>query len=343
MKRIIALGLSILICLAAAVPVFAEGLPEKDERVSLVYLYGGTNEQYRELIRGVEGINTVSPDYFNLAPDGSLFIPPAKQDTAFVDDMHRRDILVVPYLSNYWNRELGAAALSNRVKLTAQLADMVNRYGFDGVNIDIENQTEEFREAYTDFVRLLKEQLPDKLVTVAVAANPTGEKTGYAASYDDLALSEVSDYLILMAYDESYPGGPAGPVASAPFFEASIQNALNAGVPKDKLVVGIPLYGRYWRMGDAEGGFGLTDADIQGLIDNYSSQVRYSYPLQSANAIVTIKETDKKPTVLGGRILPEGIYNIWYDNIEATNFKLQRIAELGLRGVARWALTPEGA
>ena len=67
-------------------------------------------------------------------------------EQAFVDEMHRRGILVVPFLSNHWDRELGQAALTNRKKLAGQIAEAVEKYNLDGINVALENLTEHERD-----------------------------------------------------------------------------------------------------------------------------------------------------------------------------------------------------
>lgn len=98
------------------------------------------------------------------------------------------------------------------------------------------------RDAYTDLVRLLREKLPaDKEVSVAVAANPNGWTKGWHGTYNYKELAKYASYLMIMAYDESYEGGPEGPVASIGFVDRSIQYALKQGVPADKVVLGVPF------------------------------------------------------------------------------------------------------
>ncbi|MCL2677788.1 MAG: glycosyl hydrolase family 18 protein [Clostridiales bacterium] len=313
-------------------------------RESLTYLYAGTTTSYLKILDKAYGcIGTVCPDYFDIYPDGSLWITPAdKIDPAFIKAMHSRGVLVTPFVSNHWDRPLGVAALANRAALADQLVAAVKKYDLDGVNVDIENVSEVSRTAYTDFVRLLRQKLPaDKILTVAAAANPKGWTTGWHGSYDYKALAGHCDYLMLMCYDESYNGSPPGPVSGKTFFEDSIKYALNEGVPKGKIVAGLPFYGRFWKEGEASGGVAITAKDVEYLLKNYSSQFRYDTDTQSANAVVTIGADQAKPILWGGRVLGAGKYNIWYDNTAAVDFKLKMINSYDLRGAGSWALGQE--
>ncbi len=313
-------------------------------RESLTYLYAGNTVSYLKILSNTkDSILTICIDYFDIDPQGNLLITPSnKIDPNFIREVHKGGMKITPFISNHWDRPLGVAALNNRENLSTQIVNVINNYDLDGINIDIENVNEQYRAAYTDFTRLLRSKLPaDKIVSVAVAANPYGWNVGWHGSYDYKALADNSDYLMIMAYDESYHGGPAGPVSSASFFDKSIQYALKQGVPKEKIVAGIPFFGRYWKQGDAVGGIGITGKDVQYLIDNYNSVVWYDEANKSANAIVTINDGDPLPQIWGGRILTPGVYNIWYDNTLATKFKLETIDKYDLRGAGSWALGQE--
>ena len=311
---------------------------------SLTYLYAGTTASYLKMLDDARGsIKTVCTDYFDIKPDGSLWITPAgKIDAGFIDEMHARGMLVTPFISNHWDREKGNAALDNRAALTDEIAEMISKYNLDGINIDIENVNEKYRDAYTDFARLLRKKLPkNKIVAVAVAANPKGWNTGWHGSYDYKALADESDYLMIMTYDESYFGSEAGPVAGKAFFDDSIKYALGKGVPKSKIVAGLPFYGRAWKAGDAVSGFGITANDIEYLIKNYASAVRYDKSSESANAVITITPGDPKPVIWGGRVLGEGVYDIWYDDHQALKYKLKAIDTFGIKGAGSWSLGQE--
>jgi len=319
-------------------------IPIRRKKMSLSYLFGATSNQYLDMLSKTnDSLNAICPDYFEIDGNGGLLpAGPNKLNAPFIEAVHGQGIFVIPFITNHFNRELGVTALNNRDRLTDQLAEAVQKYGLDGVDIDIENVSHEHRDMYTDFARLLRQKLPeDKIVSSAVAANPRGFTSGWHGSYDYSSLSRYCDYLFIMSYDEHYFGSAEGPVSSADFFERSIQYALNQGVAKDKLVSGLPFFGRYWKKGEATGGYGLTGKNVEFLAANYETTLRFDEAAQSANAIVTIKPGEQEPVVLGGRRLTAGSYSIWYDSPEATKFKLRTINRYDLLGAGSWALGQE--
>ena len=81
--------------------------------------------------------------------------------------------------------------MKNPEKLADQIVQAIHQYDLDGVNVDIENVTSTYRDAYTQLVRSLREKLPEeKEVSVAVAAKPNGWTTGWHGSYDYAALGK---------------------------------------------------------------------------------------------------------------------------------------------------------
>lgn len=301
---------------------------------------GGSQSYVRQVDQTRGSLQVISPDYFNLTADGFLELSPT-MDPVFVEEMHKRGIRVVPFLSNQWDRELGRKALENREVLAEQITGAVAKYKLDGVDVDIENVTEADRDNFTDLVRLLRSKLPaDSAVSVAVGANPTSAVTGWPGSYDYKALAGYADYLMLMAYDESYPGDPTpGPVASMPYVEKSIQNLLQK-VPPDKVVLGVPFYGRYWNGVAAYNGAGLSNRSVETLIGRYNGHVRFDEHSQSPVATLTIRPTDQPFSIFGKR-LPAGDYTIWYENERSIKEKLKLVAKYGLKGTGSWSLNQE--
>ena len=194
------------------------------DRFNMSYIYFGDTGAYSSIVESTEdSLDDISPSYFDLYEDGSLNLTQAL-DPDFISEMHGKGIKVTPFLSNHWDRQSGINALANRDSLAAQIADAVEEYDLDGVNVDLENLTGNERDDYTDFVKILRNKLPSgKSLSIAVAPKPYAVDAGWSLSYDYAGLSKYCDYLMLMTYDEHYQGGPEGPVASAQFVEDSIK------------------------------------------------------------------------------------------------------------------------
>ncbi len=311
-------------------------------RFNMSYVYFGNSAEYTNLVDETgNSLDDVAPSYFDLDNDGTLKLTLAV-DPGFVRDMHSRNIKVTPFLSNHWNQAVGIAALRNGDKLSSQIAEAILQYDLDGVNVDIENVTSAEKDLYTNFVRLLSEKLPEgKSISVAVAPNPYHATNLWFGSYDFAGLAQYCDYLMLMAYDESYQGGAEGPVAGYPFVESSIKAALET-VPADKLVLGIPFYGRIWKQGALYGGYGISNNTVENLIKEYNGRITYDYAEKSPKAVITIDPGDPKPKVFG-KTLDAGKYTIWYENKTSIKRKLELVGKYDLKGAGSWSLGQESA
>ena len=308
------------------------------DRVSLGFLYGSDDQI--ELVERTNGaINQVSPTWFDISSKGNLVISSAV-DEDFIQKMKEMDVKITPFLSNHWSRSKGRAALKNSEKLSQQIVDAIMKYDLDGVNVDIENLTSKDRDDFSDFVNILRDKLPkDKMLTVSVAANPYGVDTGWQGSYDYEKLGEYADYLFVMAYDEHSQGGMCGPVASIDFVENSIKYALEK-VSKDKIVVGIPLYGRFWGGDGERDGEAVVIGDVPRLTSRFKGIVEYDEDVKQPCVKFKIAENVVSARVNGKELAP-GKYTIWYENKESITSKLDLVNEYDLLGAGVWALGQE--
>lgn len=310
-------------------------------KFTMSYLFFGNSNSYTSQVdKSGQTLDVVSPSYFHINADGSLQLSDSIQDS-FITDMHNRGKKVVPFLSNDFDRTLGEKAIDNREALVNQIVEAIEDHKLDGINMDIENVDAAYRDKYTDMVKMLRDKLPSgKEVSVAVAANPTGATKSWIALYDYKALAAVSDYLMVMAYDESYPGDPTpGPVASLPFVEKSLQYAV-AQAPADKIVLGVPFYGRYWNQNAAANGSGVSAQTLMNLIDTYKGTVRYDAASQSPVATFTISPTDAASSVFGNKLGP-GDYTVWFENEQSLKEKLKLVGKYNLKGTGSWSLNQE--
>lgn len=322
--------------LAVTLPFYC--VAQDNKRYSMTYLSYGSYEKQLEYVALAKGsFSVISPSYFNILEDGSLQVE--KVSTSYVQKMHEQNVKIVPFLSNHWNRTAGNKALDQVEQLASQVASAVEAYNLDGVNVDIENVTHQYRESYTKLVQLLREKIPaHKEVSVAVAANPHGWNTGWHGSYDYKALGDVADHLFIMAYDEHFNGGDAGPVASINFVEKSIQYALRY-VPKEKIVLGVPFFGRLWSEDQRVRGMGITNRQIESVLKKTGGTGFIDPISKSVVANFYVKETDS--ITVNGQKLNKGNYTVWYDNSDTLKHKLSLVDKYGLKGAGSWSVGQE--
>lgn len=147
--------------------------------------------------------------------------------------------------------DLAAGRPSPASTLTARdLAALVARLGLDGVNVDVEQIAAPAYEGFSAFVSALRSRLdairPGLRLSVATQANRPG------ANLAGVAVSSGADRIFLMGYDFHWSASAAG--ASAPIvsrdgtldLSSTIANYVNAGVPRTRIILGLPLYGMTW-------------------------------------------------------------------------------------------------
>jgi spore germination protein len=139
-----------------------------------------------------------------------------------------------------------SAAIDGLVKLAARL-------GVDGIDVDIEQLDAALVPAYGDFVghlrTALRATIADGQVSVATTSGVTGAAMALAA------VEAGADRVFLMGYDYHFAGSEPG--ASAPIDRRdgaqedlpwSLDLYESVGVPVEKTILGLPLYGMRWRV-----------------------------------------------------------------------------------------------
>ena len=132
----------------------------------------------------------------------------------------------------------------------ASLVALVGRLRVDGVDVDVESLDIGLVDAYGAFVGRLRSALvaarPGATVSVATGPGPTGVAMAAAA------LAAGADRVFLMGYD--YRTGSSEPGAVSPIARAddgaSLSGTLDLyaamGIPPQRLLLGLPLYGMAW-------------------------------------------------------------------------------------------------
>lgn len=192
---------------------------------------------------------------------------------------------------------------NNRRIFIDNLVEMMDQYGFDGIDVDLEGN--DIDNNYGDFIKELSNRLKKKkkLMTAAIA-------TAYKDQLPDKALRRF-DFLNIMSYDQTGPWRPTDPGNHSPYSMAAgdlhYWNSVRH-LPKEKLILGLPFYG-----------YGFGAADIPVLSLDYKS-IRSLYP-----------------EVTSDTILFPGNVTMYFNNM-ATIIKKTELAKKEAGGVMIWQL-----
>jgi spore germination protein YaaH len=150
---------------------------------------------------------------------------------------------------------------ASRVAFIASLISECKKHGYSGFQFDFENVPWTDRDLLSSLVAdtaaaLHKENLQLTIATVPNAPGYPGASNfshwlyaNWRGGYDLKTLAQSADLICLMTYDQNTRWTMPGPVAGYPWTVENVEYALQF-VPKEKLSMGIPLYGYHWFAGE---------------------------------------------------------------------------------------------
>jgi spore germination protein YaaH len=128
-----------------------------------------------------------------------------------------------------------------RRRIIAELLEAAKPY--DGLQIDFENIPKLDGDSFCSFLGDLRQGLGKKIFTIALPAKIRTLTGG--DPYDYRKIAPLVDRILVMAYDEHWSTSAPGPVASMDWCESVAAYALEV-IGEEKLIMGIPFYGRAW-------------------------------------------------------------------------------------------------
>ena len=225
------------------------------------------------------------------------------------------------------------------------LVDLVDELGLDGVNVDVERLPVEHVLDFGGFVGRLREglraRLPEAQVSVSTQANELGAAMAAAAA------GNGADRIFLMGYDYHWAGSEPG--ASAPMdrldgdardlvWSLDLYTAL--GVPVERTLLGLPLYGMTWPViGPGVGSPSTGRGDSWVPRRNLGVFADPSFaPTLVPVEIVEFYAVPLPGAASPGPAEPSGWNAVYYDSPRSLAPKLALADERGLAGAGFWAI-----
>lgn len=269
-----------------------------------------------------------------------------------------RDALVVPSIVDGLAPGEMAAILANPTTRKQHIDAIVAfaRVGtFDGIDLNYEqfafadgrDTWDATRPNWVSFVTELAAKLhaDGRSLTVSVPVVYDAGRTsdsGYWV-YDYAAIAEHVDHIRIMAYD--YSVREPGPIAPLDFVQRAINGAIEATGRPEKLVLGLPAYGRNWAVSlsgvcprpdetngiTVPGTTSVSARSVDDLIERRHAEPVYDPTIAESSFTYELEISDDTTTCVQTR-------QVHYVDAQGVRARMDLAIAAGLGGVSLWAL-----
>ncbi|MCO1604237.1 glycosyl hydrolase family 18 protein [Desulfosporosinus nitroreducens] len=293
--------------------------------------YNGLTEQtkgYPYLKRYGNSIQELAIFEVSIQSNGAILGRPSRQ---LIEEAHTMGMKVYLVISNLTRQGQFSTALIGRLVREQELANLVWRnirnvlveYRMDGVNLDLEKAAPADRPLFSQLIQTWSAMFKEEnlVVSIDVPAKTSDDPlNAWRGSFDYRPIGRAVDEVILMTYEEHWSESEPGSVASIPWVTQVLDYAI-ANIPRDKIYMGIPMYGYDW----PENGTGK----VIGYQRATELARRYGAPLQ----------WDARQRSTYFRYETRGVrHTVYFEDPRSLREKLELATQKGIRGVALWEM-----
>lgn len=279
--------------------------------------------------------------FVEINPDGTLFVPTPKYLNQLVKLREKNpDLQVIAAIGGWGADGFSNAALNptTRYSFARQVNKLINQYKLDGIDIDWEypgvsaagiKSRPEDRENFTLLLTAIRDVIGDE-VWLSVAA--TGDKAYINRSAEIDKIAPIITYFNLMSYDfTAGETGENGMKHQSNLYESDlalpgysvdiwIENLEKAGMPSEKILLGLPFYGRL--------GATITKSYDE-LRRNFINKNEFEYNFDSKAKVPYL--------------IKDGLFAMSYDDPLSIYIKGQYVLKNCLGGMFSWTSTYDQA
>ncbi len=229
------------------------------------------NNSFYSLQSNIGKLNMVLPEWmFQKDAQGNIDL---QIDEKALNILRKNNIAIIPMLSNNyddsWNGDSSLLLLKNDyyvTKLITGIKDNLDKYHFQGINIDMESLPVAAYPYLIDFSKKLYQVLHPSGYLITIDVNPFDKNINFKQ------IAQFYDFIFLMAYDEHYPESEPGCISSVEYIEKSLEKAMKI-VPSEKFILCIAGYGYDWKPGKE--GTDISYEDFISLANEYKTPVLF--------------------------------------------------------------------
>jgi spore germination protein YaaH len=239
--------------------LFASAIFATAQPKSLFYMTDNPSS-VKSFIDHADKVDILVPAWYSTDGNGLVWGGPNPDVLKTAAAHHVPVMPIVALMTQLELHKLLSTAEARTAFIGALLAEC-KKYGYSGFQFDFENVNWTDRDLLSAIVAetataLHKEKLQVSIATVPNAPGFPGKSNyshwlyaNWRGAFDLKALAQSVDLICLMTYDQNTRWTAPGPVAGYPWTVKNLEYALQF-VPKEKLSLGIPLYGYHWFAGD---------------------------------------------------------------------------------------------
>lgn len=228
--------------------------------------------------------------------------------------------------------EIATAILTNETlqdRVLNQALQIMAEKGYRGLDFDFEYLGAENRDRYVRFLEKARQVVKARgyFISTALAPKYRTEQRGVLyEGHDYQAIGQVVDFIFFMTYEWGWSGGK--PMAVSPINQMrSVMRYAVSVVPRQKAMMGMPLYGYDWTLPYVPGGKFAKSISPQRALElaiRYGVSINYDKTSQAP----WFRYTDEE----GKR------HEVWFEDARSVQAKFDLVKELGIRGFFYWVL-----
>ncbi|WP_407311389.1 glycosyl hydrolase family 18 protein [Desulfosporosinus sp. SB140] len=243
-------------------------------------------------------------------------------------------LVLTNYSGGQFSKDLAASIFNNELlqeHLLEQALRVMEAKGYLGLDFDFEYLGKENREGYVRFLQRAAAKVKPHgyFLSAAVAPKLSGDQRGgLYEGHDYPAIGQIVDFMFIMTYEWGWSGGEPMAVSPINLVRRVMEYAVSV-VPKNKLMMGIPLYGYDWTLPNEPGKWARSISPQQALqrAIQYKVAIRYNKAVQAP----WFRYAD----IQGKQ------HEVWFEDARSIQAKFDLVKQLGIRGFYYWVLGHE--